>query len=83
MNDKPAYIVSDQFSDWRSAAKDKMLAELTYADCIQMYGWAQLYGNANGWSGSTGKPAIYIMKLLRERERLLWELECARGLQDA
>ena len=41
---------------------------------------AQRYGAANGWTGTSGKLAAHIHRLLAERERLLAErAELERG----
>jgi hypothetical protein len=70
--------MSDHYEQWCEAAAAQNAPPITPERLADFFLWTTQHGPANGWTGTSGTAAVIIRELLRERIRLVEELERTR-----
>jgi hypothetical protein len=73
---------SQHFDEWTEAAASDTYTPLSPERLAAMFLWTSQHGPPNCWTGTAGAAATMIRELLRERIRLVEELETFRELRD-
>lgn len=67
---------SEHYDSWCEAAlADPTYTPLSEGELREMFGWTTRYGPPNCWTGTSGRAAAMIRRLILERLRLLSERE--------
>jgi hypothetical protein len=66
------------FTEWCEAAADGTYTPIPPERLAAMFAWTAKHGPPNCWTGTSGHAAAMIRELLRERIRLVEELERVR-----
>ena len=66
------------FNEWCEAASAGTYTPLPPERLAAMFLWTTQHGSSNGWTGTFGTAATFIRELLRERIRLVEELELVK-----
>lgn len=60
------------FEDWEATQAPS--PPLTPDELDEIFTWTRRHGSGNCWTGITGTAATHIVRLLRERQRLIAEV---------
>jgi len=71
------------YDEWSESALAGTYTPLDSAEIEAAFEWSAKYGPANCWTGTSGHPAAFIRRLLRDRLHLLTRLsELLQSMED-